>query len=141
MKRPIALIAVAAVASGCGGSRTAAQTAEAHLASVANSICRYEKVQDELPFTLRVEANLNAATARFRALLRSEQNLPRVATLRSDIHESERLQAALFKRGVPLPQKRPYFKEADVLGVKMRADLKALGLTACIPPPRKPIGG
>jgi phosphatidylserine/phosphatidylglycerophosphate/cardiolipin synthase-like enzyme len=127
---------------------TAASRAEAHLAAVANPICRYIKVQEGLPLTPSVEANMSAAETRFRALLRSEQDLHRVATLRSDTAATERVLAALLKaakRGVPSPHERSYEQEVDRLTVKIRANLKALGLNSCIRPPlgrpRKPIAG
>jgi hypothetical protein len=141
VKRSVVLIAAAATLAGCGKSTTAASRAEAHFAAAANPMCRDIKHQLELPFSPNVEGNLNAARSRFRALLRSEQTLPRVAILLSDIENSERLLAALFKKGVPLPGKRPYFRESRLVGAKIRSDLKALDLTACIPPARKPIGG
>lgn len=146
MKRYIALMAVAAVFAGCGGSPTAAQRAEAHLAAVANPICRYVKVrQESTGYGPGAEARVRAEIARVRALLRSDRNLPRVAAYVSDLKTRKRLRAELTKlhrTGYTPGNSFSILDEIYRADVKVQADLKALGLTSCIGrPPRKPISG
>jgi hypothetical protein len=139
----IVLTCVAAALAGCGGgaSSTAASTAEAHLAALANAICRESHTNRATgpPF----EAHLKTEFAKLRALIRSDRKLPRVATYISDIQARDRLRTAMSKLSKKeVPYAFSLMEDNYRLGVKIQADLKALGMTSCIGPrPRKPIEG
>lgn len=148
------LICVAAALAGCGGgSSTAANTPEAHLAALANATCRefHTNRATGAPF----EAHMKTEFARVRALIHSDRKLPRVSTFISDSAARRRVQAAMRKlskkagNGAFFSRKEgkganafSLLEESYRLEVKVQADLKALGLTSCLgPTPRKPIGG
>jgi hypothetical protein len=145
------LICVAAALAGCGGgSSTAANTPEAHLAALANATCRefHTNRATGAPF----EAHMKAEFAKVRALIHSDRKLPRVSTFISDSAAQRRVQAAILREASPGKVFRrkegkganafSLLEESYRLEVKVQADLKALGLTSCLgPTPRKPIGG
>jgi hypothetical protein len=137
----LAYVAVALAGCGGGSSSSGANAAEAHLAALANRVCRESH-------TLRAtgppfEAHLKSEFASVRALISSDRGVPRVGTLVSDLAAQHRLRSAFGTRqGKEVTRGFSLLEESYRLEVKIQADLKALGLTSCIgPPPRKPIGG
>lgn len=115
---------------------------EAHLAAVANSICRASREEMREPPD---GAALKARSARLRALIVSDRKLPRVATYLSDVAARRRLLAEMKKvsnKGSGAADAISDIEEAYRLDVEIRTDLQAIGLASCTgPPPRKPIGG
>ncbi|MGA2319989.1 MAG: hypothetical protein ABSG95_04500 [Solirubrobacteraceae bacterium] len=118
----LVLVATATLAAGCGGSGHSA--AEAHLAALANAVCREAE-------NLGPHGRLKAELAKLRAQLNSDQKLPRVATYVADVQASDRLQAALSKLSYKeyQPAASTLLKESSRLERKIQAHLKALGWT------------
>jgi hypothetical protein len=136
-------VCVAVALGGCGGgSPTAASRAEAHLAALANAICRESK--DLRATSALFEAHRNAQLARLGALVQSDRELPRVRTLSSDVAARHRVVTAMTKVSRKEGHVANVFSlmgEDYRLAVKVAADEKALGLTSCIVRPQKPIEG
>jgi hypothetical protein len=147
----LSTVLICVALAGCGGSGSS--RAAAHLAAVANAICRESHTNRATgaPF----EVHMKAEFAKVRALIHSDRKLPRVATLIGDLAASQREQVALRKlsrkasNGSFFSRRErdganafSLLNESYRLEVKVQADLKALGLTSCLgPPPRKLIVG
>ena len=84
----LVLVVSATLVAGCGGSGQS--PAEAHLAALANGVCREAE-------NIGMHGRLKAELARLRAQLNSDQELPRVATYVADAQASARSQATLSK--------------------------------------------
>lgn len=120
----LVLSVTAVLVAGCGGSgRTPAET---HLAAVANAACREAE-------NLSLHHRLKAELAELRALLRSDEKLPRVAIYIADVQARDRLLARLRKLSYKEYESPavPLLKESTLLKRKVEADLKALGWTSC----------
>jgi len=95
------------------------------------------------PVSAREETRISS----FRTLMTAEEKLPRIGTFRSDLAARKRVQLATLRSGSPakdgIAANAPDLLERVFLtNVKVWADEKALGLTACMGArPRKPIGG
>jgi hypothetical protein len=120
----LVLSATLMIVAGCGGNgRT---PAEAHLAAVANAACREAE-------SLSLHYGLKAELAELRALLRSDEKLPRVAVYIADVEARDRLLARLRKLSYKEYESSaaPLLKKSTLLKHKVEADLKALGWTSC----------
>jgi hypothetical protein len=120
----LAVVVTATLVAGCGGSGHS--PAEAHLAALANGVCREVG-------SMGTHDRLKAELAELRTQLNSDQQLPRVATYVADAQASARLQAALSKLSYKEygPAGSTLLKESSRLERKIQSDLKALGWTAC----------
>jgi hypothetical protein len=128
---------------GCGkGSSVEAQKTAAFVA-LANRVCR------ELP-NPSVGSNrapdARTDTRKLLALEREDRNLPSLHKFRTDVEARRKLREEFERAAKPKGFERvplgsdPIEKEYR-LGLKVYADEKALGMTACAIPPRAPIGG
>jgi hypothetical protein len=121
-------LAVALAGCGAGSSSTTASTAETRLVSLANEICR--ESLDLRATGATVEARRDQELAKLRSLASADRQLPRVHQYLSDLHAQDRLRTELRRAG----NKAYELDREDVrrLDLKIQADEKALGLTACI---------
>jgi hypothetical protein len=120
----LVLVVTATLVAGCGGSGHS--PAEAHLAALANGVCREAE-------NMGMHGRLKAELAKLRAQLNSDKELPRVATYVADAQATARSQATLSKLSYKkyAPAASTLLKESSRLERKIQSDLKALGWTAC----------
>jgi hypothetical protein len=136
---------------GCGSASTPAEkAAEAHFVALANAICREAGTTEATRAS--VLAGRKTELARAHALLNSARNQPAVRTYILDLAAQKRLRSTMSKGSGAFfnrsdthshgPRIFSELEDAYRLSVKIRADAKALGMTACIGhAPRAPIGG
>lgn len=120
----LALVVTATLVAGCGGSGQS--PAEAHLATLANDVCRTAE-------DIGLQPGLPAKLARLRAQLNADQELPRVATYVADAQARVRSQATLSRLSYKQygPSGSALLRESFRLKGKIQSDVKALGWTAC----------
>ena len=138
MRRLLALLLVGALPTGCGGSESA-KSAEAHLTNAGSALCRQAK-QERSRFIKhggfgREEHRLAfQAAERLRALLHADARLPRVKTLLADVRAAAKARVQLespgMSNGAPVRRVIKLIREG-------RAELTALGLSACLGAPAK----
>jgi hypothetical protein len=118
----LVLVVTATLVAGCGGSGHS--PAEAHLAGLANGMCRETE-------NMGMHPRLKAEIAELRAQLKSDLELPRVATFVADAEARARSRAALSKLTYKDPAASTLLKASSRLERKVLSDAKALGWTAC----------
>ena len=139
MRRLLALLLLGALPTGCGGSESA-KSAGAHLTTAGSALCRQAK-QERSRFIKhggfgREEHRLAFRAAEMlRALLHADARLPRVKTLLADVRAAKKARAQLESPGIS--HGAPLVRRVIKLIREGRAELTALGLSACLGAPAK----